>query len=486
MKLRISQGHYREMRKATALSFYSEIELPPETGCVLIVGRNGHEANSALLVKEVLIPDEGDFSEQESMGLTFSSRFLRKALLRVRELGLAGFLTVHTHPLSERRVGFSRYDDANDPELMRNLYDLEPDGVFGSLVLGSQAIAGRLWFPDFSSPTPLHEMVVVGEGLEFIPLDGMESPPPPAPSEIFDRGLAVSGAGALARISKMRMAVVGASGTGSLTAELLVRAGAGKIILFEFDRIERVNLNRILHSRVCDAKNHRSKAERQAEALREIGMPSIITTVEGNITENEIARELRGCDIIFGCVDASDWARLVMTEVSYQYLIPYIDLGTEIGLGESGVQSLDARVSLVTPDRACLLCSGMVSEERLRLEGLAPEEKRRILAMGYSKDAPLHAPAVMDLNMRAASLATLVLRHLLQPFLDAPLPAHIKESVTNFNIRKVTAATREECHICGAGGGRLGYGDARRLTTTAGAKAAAAEAEPALNSINAS
>jgi hypothetical protein len=36
---------------------------------------------------------------------------------------------------------------------------------------------------------------------------------------------------------------------------------------------------------------------------------------------------------------------------------------------------------------------------------------------------------------RAASLAMLVVRHLLQPFLDAPLPTSIRESMTNYRIR---------------------------------------------------
>jgi hypothetical protein len=153
-----------------------------------------------------------------------------------------------------------------------------------------------------------------------------------------------------------------------------------------------------------------------------------------------------------------------MTEVAYQYLIPYIDLGTEIGIDDIGVQSLDSRVSYVSPGRACLLCSGIVSEERVRIEGLSPNEKARVLAMGYSNDVRLDAPAVMDLNMRAASYAALVLRHLLQSFLDTPLPTHIKEGLTNYSIKRIQLAAREDCHICGPHG-RAAFGDTVRLTT---------------------
>lgn len=465
MKLRISEKHYRELRKATAPSFYPGVEFSPETGCVLLIGKNDHEKNPALLVREILVPGDEDYAEQGMYGLTFSSRFLRKALLRVRELGVAGFLTCHTHPQSDEKVKFSDFDDANDPELMKNLYDLRPEGVFGSLVLGKRAVQGRLWTPDPLQPVLLDEMVVTGESLEFISLSGEGKQTPPPPAGIFDRGLQLSGAGALARLCKIRIGIVGVSGTGSIVAELLVRAGAGEIVLFEFDHIEEVNLNRILHARKKDADSKNDKSERLAEALKETGMPAKISVVNGNITEDRFAKELRSLDFIFGCVDDAHWARLVMTEICYQYLIPYIDLGTEIGFGDSGVQSVDSRVSYCAPGRICLLCSGIILEERVRLEGLAPDEKNRVLAMGYSKDAVLAAPAVMDLNMRASSLAALVLRHLLQPFMETPLPVHIKESVANFSIRKVSKKTTRECHICG-GDGRAGLGDSRRMTTT--------------------
>ena len=465
MKLRMSEQHYNEMRKLTSLSFLSEISFPPETGCLLLFGRNNHSLRPSLLVKEVLAPRDIDLKEQAQGAITFSSDYLRRALLRVRELRLTGFLTVHTHPFSDNRVSFSFYDDRNDPELMQNLYDQQPTGIFGSIVLGKRAAAGRLWLTDNPEPMPLEEIVIIGERLEFLPLNGRFENLFSKAAEIFDRSLALTGEGALSRLSKMRIGVVGASGTGSLLLELLVRAGVGEIVIFEFDCIKKLNLNRILHSRQQDANKNVSKAKRLTEALNESGLPTRITIIEGgDVTQEKVALELRGCDLIFGCVDNQDWPRLVMTEVAYQYLIPYVDIGTEIGIDESGVQSLDSRVSYTAPSRPCLLCSGIVSEERVRIEGLESDERERVLSMGYVKDVELSAPAVMDLNMRAASYAMLLLRHLLQPFLDSPLPAHIKETLTNFSIKAVKKGAYENCHIC-SNQGRLGFGDMIRLTT---------------------
>jgi hypothetical protein len=461
----MAEFHFQEMRRLTSVSFLKEIAFPPETGCILLVGRNDHASRPALLVHDVLPPLEGELTEQETDGLVFSSRYLRRAMLQAREKGLAGFLTVHTHPFSDEQVRFSPYDDLNDPALMANLYDLHPDGAFGSLVLGRRSAAARTWRADGSGFDLLRELVIIGEQIEILPLDGSVRSDPPAAAEIFDRSLAITGRGALAKLSRMRVGVVGASGTGSLVAELLARAGAGEIVIIDFDRLEESNLNRVLHSRRRDAESGADKAMRLTKAINEIGLPTRVTVIEpGDVRREEVAIDLRGCDLIFGCVD-KDWPRLILSEVAFQYLIPYIDLGTEIGVSDT-VQSLDSRVSYVAPGRPCLVCSGIISPERVRLEGYEDGELDRVIAMGYSSDIHLATPSVMDLNMRAASYAVLVARHLLQPFLSLPLPTHIKESLTNYSARAVRHQPSAECVICDFEG-RTGRGDSLPLTTRA-------------------
>src|SRR5262245_3378221 len=118
MNLRIAEFHFQEMRRATSISFLEGIDFPPEIGYILLLGRNNHASCPVLLVHDVLPAEEGELTEQETDGIVFSSRYLRRALLQVREKGLAGFLTVHTHPFSDKQVGFSLYDNLNDPALM--------------------------------------------------------------------------------------------------------------------------------------------------------------------------------------------------------------------------------------------------------------------------------------------------------------------------------------------------------------------------------
>ena len=128
------------------------------------------------------------------------------------------------------------------------------------------------------------------------------------------------------------------------------------------------------------------------------------------------------------------------------------------------ILSVDARVSYVGAGRPCLVCLGVIDEERVRLEGLERDERARVHAMGYSEDLDLKEPAVMDVNMRAASAAMLIIRHLFQPFLDIPLPHTLRESITNFASKRLQFESSPDCTICEMPL-RIGSGGRFALTT---------------------
>jgi hypothetical protein len=465
MNVRIAERHYEKLQELLTASFRPGRRTRPETGCILLIARNDDRANPSLLVADVIEPMPGDFDRQHDTALSFSSVYLRRALLAVRKRELAGFLTVHTHPLSDGYVDFSSYDDANDPELMANLFELQPEGTFGSVVFGRNSVKARLFASDLAVHG-LNELLVIGSRYSALPLNGIHDIRVPGSAAIFDRGLALSGAGALHQMSRMRVGIVGISGTGSLMLELLVRAGAGTVVAFEFDSIDETNLNRILYSRRSDAEQSVEKTARATEAISESGMPTIFEIVKGgDVRDAAVAQQLAGCDIVFGCIDR-EWPRLILSELAYQYLIPVIDMGTEVGLSSNGqeLQSLDARVSYMIPGNPCLRCAGLVTSEGLRLESLSEEELDLTLALGYSRDFRLKAPAVMDLNMRAASLAMLLFRHLLQPFMATPLPTSIRESLTNFVVKRRSESSHPDCLVCNLPE-RIGSGARYRLST---------------------
>lgn len=444
--LRIAERDWSRLRNHCASSFRSATSA--ETGALGLLGRCRTDAKEEFIVTKVVLPGPGDLKTASSGEVVFDASYIRRVHLETRRAKLTGIAAFHTHPFADATVRFSPYDDAQEPKLVENLRELAPTTQMVSVVVGKQSQCGRV----YSTPptaAPLRELIVVGDRLSYLPLNGLPPPPPPAPAEIFDRGLLLTGSGALNRLSRMTVVVVGASGTGSLICELLARAGCKHIILIDHDVVRLINLNRILHATRKDAENETPKVHVLKRAIEAAGLGCRVEPVFGTILDRDVLRRILDADIVFGCVDR-DLPRFLLCEAAYQYLLPYIDLGSEIGGDHDGIVSLDSRVSYVAPGRHCLTCSGIVTPRRLHFESLTESERRREIALGYSDDLQLTQPAVMDLNMGAARQGMIWLRHLLQPFLREPLPVRLSENAVTYKTIPVSAAVavNPACPTC--------------------------------------
>lgn len=455
--LRIRESDWTRLRKYCAPSFRGNRDT--EIGAIGLLGKRTVGATlREMIVTQVLWPEPGEVLAKSRSALTFTSRYLRRAHIAMRKSGLAGLVTFHTHPLSGSEVGFSWYDDEQDPLLVENLQELWPSTLLSSVVLGAKSQEGRLWLSPQQQMTAAR-LIVVGEGLQYLPLDGKKPKPAPKPSEIFDRATALTGSGALAVLSGMTIAVVGASGTGSLVCELLARAGCKRILLIDHDLVKVANLNRILHATREDAAQRRRKVDILKRGIEAMGLGCEVVPIIGSVLDDRMLKRLNEADVVIGCVD-KDYPRILLCEYAYQYNVPYIDCGAEIGGDQEGIVSTDARVNYVAPGRWCLRCTGLVTPRRLAFESLTAVERTRKIALGYSDDLLIKQPAVMDLNMRAASGAVMVLRHLLQPFLRRPLPVTLAENLVTFNMKPLAVARNrnESCDVCQANP-NSGFGD---------------------------
>ena len=448
INLRIADAVWERLRKHCAPSFRGRRDT--EFGAIGIIGRRVSLGGTLreLVVADILWPEPGEVTSRPRQALTFSSRYMRRAHMMARKSGLAGIITFHTHPTAKNEVGFSIYDDRQDPLLMENLQELYPETWLSSVVLGESSQQGRLW-TSASEQTMLTDLIAVGDWLRYLPLDGMPPRPAPGPSEIFDRALAVTGSGALALLAGMTIAVVGASGTGSLVCELLARAGCRRIIIIDHDIVKLANLNRILYATAEDARLMRSKVAVLKRGIEGLGLGCEVIPIEGSVLDDAVLRTLNDADLIFGCID-KDYPRILLCKYAYQHLVPYIDVGAEIGGDKEGIVSTDARVNFVAAGRWCLRCTGLVTPRRLAFESLTAAERQRKIALGYSDDLLLKQPAVMDLNMRAASAGVMLLRHLLQPFLLQPLPVTLAENLVTYNMKALPSAkaANHSCSIC--------------------------------------
>lgn len=83
------------------------------------------------------------------------------------------------------------------------------------------------------------------------------------------------------RIRDFTVAVVGVGGVGSVTAEMLTRCGIGRLILFDYDKVELANMNRLFFQPHQAGK---SKVDAAAQTLTNINPDVDIKTFNYNIT----------------------------------------------------------------------------------------------------------------------------------------------------------------------------------------------------------
>lgn len=101
-------------------------------------------------------------------------------------------------------------------------------------------------------------------------------PPSTGTHRRFDRAARLLGDEGIARMQRATVTVFGVGGVGSFAAEALVRSGAGRVILCDYDRICVTNVNRQLHA--MKGTLGKPKVEVMAERLRLINPDAVIET----------------------------------------------------------------------------------------------------------------------------------------------------------------------------------------------------------------
>ena len=112
-------------------------------------------------------------------------------------------------------------------------------------------------------------------------------------------------------ISQQTVIIVGVGGVGSVTAEMLTRVGVGKLILFDYDKVEIANMNRLFYT---PNQVGLTKVDAAKLTLESINPNTIIQAYNGDITLGETYDKLfnsiveggiegQKCDLVLSCVD---------------------------------------------------------------------------------------------------------------------------------------------------------------------------------------
>lgn len=183
------------------------------------------------------------------------------------------------------------------------------------------------------------------------------------------------------RIREFSVAIVGVGGVGSVAAEMLTRCGIGRLLLYDYDKVELANMNRLFFR---PEQVGMTKTDAAVQTLADINPDVVlesftlnITTVQGFETfmsslRNKSFRpskEGSGVDLVLSCVDNYE-ARMAVNQACNELNQTWM----ESGVSEDAVSG---HIQLLIPgETACFACApplvvaSGVDERTLKREGV--------------------------------------------------------------------------------------------------------------------
>jgi proteasome lid subunit RPN8/RPN11 len=393
------------------------------------------------------------YAERHETGLLITSDGYVPALAEAEASGSVA-LWLHTHPGEGASPRPSRHDKKVDSQLA-GLFRLRSGSeYYGSVVVS--AADGQLRFTGHldteTRARKISRLWSVGDRFRLVFHDDHC---PDVPDHVFDRNVRAFGGPVQAALGQLTVAVVGCGGTGSAVAEQLARLGVRHFILADPDKLSASNVTRVYGStpdRIGDPKvdvvgDLIASIAPDADIVRECSM----ATVQGT------ARKLARADVVFGCTD-DNAGRMVLSRLASFMLTPVIDCGVLLSSGPSGLlEGINARVTVLTPGAACLVCRGRIDQARAASELLSPEERVRRLDEGYAAALPGIEPAVVTFTTMAAAAAVTELLERLVGFGSRPVPS---ELLLRLHEREMSANLQapRQGHYCDPAAGKLGAG----------------------------
>ncbi len=416
-----------------------------EAAAILISREVPTARGSRLLVREAHIMSDAQLAYRTSVGIEIKPEIVAQFSQKARSEN-ASLTFVHTHP-GESHAAFSSVDDAGERRLKSFLDRRNADHTHVSVVISPEGVAGRLIGGDEAI-----RVFQIGRTLDVFCDDHILRPEVDA----FDRQIRAFGIDAQARLSALRVGIVGVGGIGSVIAEELTYLGVTDLILVDPDVIEPSNLNRVVGTTFRDIGQ--SKVGVAARWIADLRPNHRISAIKGSILMTRIARELLNVDFFFICTD-SNGSRAVLNQLAYQYLIPAIDTGVAIAAKESSVTSVVGRVQMLAPGLGCLTCAELLDTDAVRTDLMTDYERQ---ADPYFIGATVPQPAVMSLNATIASLAVTMF---LGAVVGIPVDARFQlYDAIRGTVRPVLHNPVAACVVCSQRGA-LGRGDEWPLPT---------------------
>lgn len=421
VRLAISGKHYRELKT----------HLFPGDGneavAFALCGRARRKELELLVVREIAPIPYVACRIRTPYTVAWQGVALEPILKRAVSMDLA-IVKIHSHPNGYE--WFSDTDDIAEDEMFPSVFGwLDTDAPLASLImLPDGSLVGRAVHEN-GRGAPLDGIRLADDDFHFWQYAENDAKGIPDHAE---RIVQAFGEGTYRLQRKLRIGVVGSSGTGSIIIEQLARNCIGELINADSDHIEEKNLNRILNSSADDVRNQTPKPEVQKRAIVAMGLGTKVFSFDKDLMNLDVLMALSTCDILFGCMDSVD-GRHVLNKLASAYVIPLIDIGVRLEAdGQGGIESIWSAVHTILPGCSSLFSRRVYSQDDLDaafLKRTNPEEYESQLKDGYIRGVRVDRPAVISVNMDAAAAA-------MNEFLARIHPYRVMPN-RNFAIRRI-------------------------------------------------
>jgi hypothetical protein len=400
------------------------------------------------LLHTVILPENGDRIVRGNA--TFLPQYYERAVRAAVAQG-SGLAFLHSH-LGPGWQGMSRDDVKAEQRHAASTKGATGLPLLGLTMATDGAWSARFWqkiAPRSYDCCWCVSVRVVGDDLGITFDDKVL--PPPKPGRELTRTVSAWGPKAQAQLSRLRIGVVGVGSVGCIVAESLARMGVSSIRLLDFDNVEDINLDRLLHAARSDVM--KPKVRTVATALRRAATAPqfVVEPLQCSVAEEVGFRAVLDCDIVFSCVDRP-WPRQVLNFIAYAHLIPVVDGGVAVTTkkGNTGLHRADVRAHIAAPGRRCLEClrqydSGLVSAER---EGMFDDPA---YIAGLPDDHPIRRKEnVFAFGLSAASFEVLqMLSMVIAPLGVFNIGAQMYHCVPGILDRETEGSCNPTCPIPG-------------------------------------
>lgn len=303
---------------------------------------------------------------------------------RARTEGL-GLIEFHNHLRGP--PAFSRTDELGLTPTAEYVISVLPGRPYGAGVFVDGQVHVDYWRQEAQGlqRRTFRSVLVTGDRLRLVNALGTAAP------TRLRRQRSLLGARGSDSLGRLRVAIVGAGGTGSQAILALAHLGVGEILIFDDDDVEDTNLNRLVTGGFPDLglpKNHVAKRR-----VCEID-PSLKVTIFGGITPADEHPELHDVDVIVGCVD-HDGPRDRLNQIAVSTATPYIDIATGTDL-DCSPPWIGGRVIFVVKGGPCLYCRDELNHGEVASWTKSPDDQARDRQHGYGSNEA--DPAVVHLN----------------------------------------------------------------------------------------